>query len=76
MLVVPLYVNVVSGTAHADRECEFLARVPDSRVRLAHCQTSGLPPMRLCRRCIPLRIDFSLLEPIEIDDLAAVVNAA
>jgi len=63
MREVVFYVNVKSGKAHADRECDFLIRVPDKSIRLAHHNSSSLPPLSLCRRCVPMRLDLSLMDP-------------
>ena len=50
---VPVYVNRRSGMAHLDRHCRALELVPDGALRIAHVQTSSLPPLRFCRYCVP-----------------------
>jgi len=48
-----LYVSKLSGVAHHSMECEYLLRVPDEHIRIAHAQTSSLPRLLFCSRCFP-----------------------
>jgi len=57
---VPLYVNKKTGTGHLDRDCEWLASVPDGAVRLSHANSSEPIRLRMCPTCSPTMLRLAL----------------